>query len=305
MFCGMGGRKMSRMVVENLSYEYKKTKALSNVDFEVTDGLIGVLGANGAGKSTLMKLIATLLKVKDGDIRIDGTSYKEGAGKIRGQLGYLPQDFVVYESLTGRELLDVLATIKTNYNKEEKNAHLNDIIRSFDMQDYIDKKIKEYSGGMKQKLGFAQAIIGDPKVIVMDEPTVGLDPEQRNIIRDLFPVMSKGRIVFVTTHIVEDIENYCNFLLVLNKGKLIFKGSKDDFVNEVKGYLWEDILDISETVILKNQVKIINSIPSGDKKRVRYISKEKLRDNAIAVDVSLQDAYIIHCALYDKESKND
>jgi ABC-type multidrug transport system ATPase subunit len=193
---------MSKIVVENLSYKYKKTKALSNVSFEVTDGLIGVLGANGAGKSTLMKLITTLLKVKDGDIYIDDTSYKERTDKIRGQLGYLPQDFMVYESLTGRELLDVLATIKTNYTKEEKNVHLEDIIRNFDMQDYIDRKIKEYSGGMKQKLGFAQAIIGNPKVIVMDEPTVGLDPEQRNIIRDLFPVMSRGRIVFVTTHIL-------------------------------------------------------------------------------------------------------
>ena len=295
---------MSKIVVENLSYKYKKTKALSDINFEVTDGLIGVLGANGAGKSTLMKLITTLIKVKDGDISIDGTSYKGRVDKIRGQLGYLPQDFVVYESLTGRELLDVIATIKTNYNKEEKNTHIEDIIRNFDMENYIDNKIKEYSGGMKQKLGFAQAIIGDPKVIVMDEPTVGLDPEQRNIIRDLFPVMSLGRIVFVTTHIVEDIENYCNYLLVLNKGSLIFKGSKDDFIKEVKGYLWEESVDVNDVIVLKNQVKIINSIPNGDKMRVRYISKEKLRDNATAVDISLQDAYIIHCALYDEGLKN-
>lgn len=296
---------MSKIVVENLSYKYRKTKALSNINFEVTDGLIGVLGANGAGKSTLMKLITTLLKVEDGDISIDGTSYKERIDKIRGQLGYLPQDFVVYESLTGRQLLEVLATIKTNYNKEEMNDHIEDIIRNFDMQDYIDKKIKEYSGGMKQKLGFAQAIIGDPKVIVMDEPTVGLDPEQRNIIRNLFPVMSRERIVFVTTHIVEDIENYCNYLLVLNKGSLIFKGSKDDFIKQVKGYLWEEILDTIDVIVLKDQVKIINSIPSGDKIRVRYISKEKLRDNATPIDISLQDAYIIHCALYDEGLRND
>ncbi len=295
---------MSKIVVENLSYKYKKTKALSNVSFEVTDGLIGVLGANGAGKSTLMKLITTLLKVKDGDIYIDDTSYKERTDKIRGQLGYLPQDFMVYESLTGRELLDVLATIKTNYTKEEKNVHLEDIIRNFDMQDYIDRKIKEYSGGMKQKLGFAQAIIGNPKVIVMDEPTVGLDPEQRNIIRDLFPVMSRGRIVFVTTHIVEDIEYYCNYLLVLNKGSLIFKGSKDDFIKEAKGCLWDEVMDINDAIELKKQVKIISSIPSGDKIRVKYISKEKLSDNSNDSDISLQDAYIFHCALYDEGLKN-
>jgi ABC-2 type transport system ATP-binding protein len=295
---------MSKIVVENLFYKYKKTKALNNINFEVTDGLIGVLGANGAGKSTLMKLITTLLKVKDGDISIDGTSYKERVDKIRGQLGYLPQDFMVHESLTGRQLLDVLATIKTNYNREEKSAHLEDIIKDFDMDDYIDRKIKEYSGGMKQKLGFAQAIIGNPKVIVMDEPTVGLDPEQRNMIRDLFPVMSRGRIVFVTTHIVEDIEHYCNYLLVLNKGSLIFKGSKDDFIKGVKGYLWDDILDIEDVVAVKTQVKIINTIPNGDKLRVRYISREKLRDKATAVDISLQDAYIIHCSLYDEGLKN-
>nr|WP_253197679.1 ATP-binding cassette domain-containing protein [Clostridium algidicarnis] len=300
----MGGKKVSKIVVENLSYKYRKTKALSNINFEVTDGLIGVLGANGAGKSTLMKLLTTLLKVKDGDISIDGTSYKKGVDKIRGNLGYLPQNFMVYESLTGRELLDVLATIKTDYNKEEKSTHIEDIIRDFDMQDYIDKKIKEYSGGMKQKLGFAQAIIGDPKIIIMDEPTVGLDPEQRNIIRDLFPAMSSGRIVFVTTHIVEDIENYCNYLLVLNKGSLIFKGSKDDFINEVKGYLWEGVLPINDVIVLKTQAKLISSIPSGDNIKVRYISKEDLKYNATAIDISLQDAYIIHCTLYDQALKN-
>jgi len=295
---------MSKIVVQNLSYKYKQTKALSNINFEVTDGLIGVLGANGAGKSTLMKLITTLLKVNEGDILIDGTSYKKRVDKIRGQLGYLPQDFMVHESLTGRELLDILTTIKTSYTEAEKSAHIEDIIRNFDMEDYIDRKIKEYSGGMKQKLGFAQAIIGDPKVIVMDEPTVGLDPEQRNIIRDLFPIMSKERIVFVTTHIVEDIEYYCNYLLVLNKGNLIFKGSKDDFIKEVNGYLWDEVLDMNEVSELKKQAKIINSIPSGDNIKVRYISKEKLRDNANAVKISLQDAYIIHCSMYDGGLKN-
>ncbi|KOC31885.1 ABC transporter ATP-binding protein [Clostridium botulinum] len=296
---------MSKIVVENLSYKYKKIKALNNISFQVTDGLIGVLGANGAGKSTLMKLITTLLKVKDGNIYIDGTSYKKRIDKIRGQLGYLPQDFMVHESLTGRELLDVLATIKTNYTKEEKKAHLEDIIRTFDLQDYIDRKIKEYSGGMKQKLGFAQAIIGNPKVIVMDEPTVGLDPEQRNIIRDLFPVMSRGRIVFVTTHIVEDIEYYCNYLLVLNKGNLVFKGSKDDFIKEAKGYLWDVVLDINDAIELRKQVKIISSIPIGNKIKTRYIAKEKLSDDATETDISLQDAYIFHCALYDEVLKND
>lgn len=295
---------MSKIVVKNLSFKYRKTKALKNINFEVTDGLIGILGANGAGKSTLIKLIATLLKVKDGDISIDGTSYKERVDKIRGQLGYLPQDFIVYESLTGRELLDVLATIKTKYNKKEKNEHLEEIIRNFDMEGYIDKKIKEYSGGMKQKLGFAQAIIGDPKVIVMDEPTVGLDPEQRNIIRDLFPSISRGRIVFVTTHIVEDIENYCNYLLVLNKGSLIFKGSKDVFIEEVKGFLYEEILDIKDVVLLKNKAKIINSIPCGEGLKVRYISKNKISPNATVLGISLQDAYIIQCYLYEEELKN-
>ncbi|MCY6960565.1 ABC transporter ATP-binding protein [Clostridium brassicae] len=295
---------MSKIVVDNLSYKYKNTKALSNVSFEVTDGLIGVIGANGAGKSTLMKLITTLLKIKDGDISIDGTSYKERIDKIRGQLGYLPQDFTVYKSITGRELLDVLATIKTNYTKKEKKAHLEDIIRDFDLEDYIDRKIKEYSGGMKQKLGFAQAIIGNPKVIVMDEPTVGLDPEQRNIIRGLFPIMSKGRIVFVTTHIVEDIEYYCNYLLVLNKGNLIFKGSKEDFIKEAKGYLCDVVMDIEDVMELKKQVKIISSIPSGDKIRVKYISKEKLSNDASAADISLQDAYMFHCDLYDEGLKN-
>ena len=295
---------MSKIVVDKLSYEYKKVKALENVSFQVSDGLIGVLGANGAGKSTLMKIITTLLSIQQGDISLEGESYKGNVKNIRGQLGYLPQDFQVYETLTGRQLLDVIATIKTDYGKAEKEEHLNNIIKTFEMQDYIDRKIKEYSGGMKQKLGFAQAIIGDPRVIVMDEPTVGLDPEQRNIIRDLFPFISRDRIVFVTTHIVEDIEYYCNYLLVLTKGKLIFKGQKDDFVREVEKYLWQEVVEVAEVWQLKAKVKVISSIPSNDKMLVKYISKEKLNASAVQADISLQDAYIIHCSLQDEGLEN-
>lgn len=294
---------MSLLKVDNISYSYGRKKVLDDVSFEVKDGLVGVLGANGAGKTTTMKLITTLFSLQKGDIVLDEFNYKKDVKKIRKKLGYLPQGFSTYGNLTGREFLEVIAELKLGSHDGKKQ--IADIVDSLDMQAYIDNKIKSYSGGMKQKLGFAQVLIGDPRLIVVDEPTVGLDPEQRNMIRELFPIISRGRIVMATTHIVEDIEYYCNYLLVMKEGRLIYKGTKDDFVEKTRGIIWRTVGDVDTFKLIKAKGEVLTNVQKGDFMEIRYICRERLTTESEVVEPNLQDAYIAYQRMAQGSENND
>lgn len=285
---------MNTLKVNNLGYKYGNLEALKNVSFEVNDGLVGILGPNGAGKTTAMKLITTLFQIEAGEIFLNELNYKKDLKKIRHNLGYLPQDFSTYENLKGREFLEIIAGLKLDWDKKKIKIHVDEIVEKLEMQDFIDRKFKQYSGGMKQKLGFAQVLVGDPKLIVVDEPTVGLDPEQRNIIRELFPIISKDRIVLATTHIVEDIEFHCNYLLVIKAGKLIYKGSKDQFIEEAENVLWEADVDTDTLLKIKATNKIITTFDASKHSHIKYLSKEPLTKDSVKSKVNLQDAYIVH-----------
>jgi ABC-type multidrug transport system ATPase subunit len=168
------------------------------------------------------------------------------------------------------------------------------------MSKFIDRKFKEYSGGMKQKLGFAQVMIGDPSLIVVDEPTVGLDPEQRNVIRELFPMISQNRIVLATTHIVEDIEFYCKYLIVIKDGQIIYKGTKENFVEEIKDTVWEADVKSDDLPKIIEQGKVITTIHPNEMYHIKYISSNPLTDNSVKASISLQDAYIAHSKMHEK-----
>lgn len=286
--------KMNCLKVNNLSYKYGKTEALKDVSFEVKDGLIGVLGANGAGKTTAMKLITTLFSLQNGDIFLNQMDYRKDLKEIRRNIGYLPQDFSTYGNLKGIEFLEIIGDMKLDLKRSSIREHIDGIVEKLDMKEYIGRKVKEYSGGMLQKLGFAQVMIGDPSLIVVDEPTVGLDPEQRNTIRELFPLISRNRIVMATTHIVEDIEYYCSYLLVIKDGGLIYKGTKEEFVKEVKDIVWEADVDLDTHLKIRESSKIITTLQPGEFSHIKYISKEPLTDNSVHAIVNLQDAYIVH-----------
>ena len=291
---------MNNLRVNNLSYKYGNLEALKNISFEVNEGLVGVLGPNGAGKSTAMKIITTLFEIQKGEIFLNDLDYKKNLKQVRSTLGYLPQDFSTYGNIKGREFLEIIGNLKVDWDKKELGKHIDEIIEQLDMKEFIDRRFKEYSGGMKQKLGFAQVLIGNPKLIVVDEPTVGLDPEQRNNIRELFSTISKDRIVLATTHIVEDIEFYCNYLLVIKEGKLIYKGTKENFVEEVKDKLWEEDVDIDTLIKIKSTNKVITTIAKDNLTHVKYISEKSLTNNSVKAHVNLQDAYIIHSKLDGK-----
>lgn len=295
---------MLNLKVNNLNYNYGKVQALKDVSFDVNEGLIGVLGANGAGKTTLMKLLTTLFSIQSGEIYLDDLNYKKDLNKVRKNIGYLPQNFSTYGNIKGREFLEVIGNLKLDCDKKTMDSHINEVVEKLNMQEYIDRKFKEYSGGMKQKLGFAQVLIGDPKLIVVDEPTVGLDPEQRNIIRELFPVISRNRIVLATTHIVEDIEYYCNYLLVINNGELIYKGTKENFIKEVDGLLWEADVDAETLIKITENSLVLTTIYNEKSCHVKYVSNKPLTENSVNVKVNLQDAYIIHNKTHVKAHSN-
>jgi ABC-type multidrug transport system ATPase subunit len=288
---------MNSLKVSNLEHKYGKVEVLRNISFEVTDGLVGILGANGAGKTTTMKLLTTLFSVQGGDIFLNNLNYKKDLKEVRKKIGYLPQDFSTYGNLKGREFLEIIADLKLDWDKKKINSNLDEIITKLNMNEYINRKVKEYSGGMKQKLGFAQVLIGDPSLIVVDEPTVGLDPEQRNSIRELFPVISKNRIVVASTHIVEDIEYYCNYLLVVKEGRLIYKGTKEAFIKAVDEIVWEADVDVDTILNIKATNKIITTLQADEFSHIKYISKEPLTKGSVKAKVNLQDAYIVHNSL--------
>lgn len=294
---------MNNLKVSNLNYKYGNVEALKDISFEVKEGVVGILGPNGAGKTTALKLLTTLFSIQSGEVFLNDLNYKKNLKEVRKNIGYLPQDFSTYENLKGREFLEIIGSLKLDWNKKNIKEHIDGIIENLDMNEYIDRKIKQYSGGMKQKLGFAQVLIGDPSLIVVDEPTVGLDPEQRNMIRELFPVISKNRIVLVTTHIVEDIEYYCNYLLVMKSGELIYKGTKENFINEVDGLLWESDVDIDTLNKISASGTVLTTLNSSNYSHIKYISKEPLTPDSIKVKVNLQDAYIIHSRLKSMGAK--
>ncbi|MBU3208163.1 ABC transporter ATP-binding protein [Clostridium algidicarnis] len=291
---------MNTLKVENLKYSYGKVEALKGISFEVSDGLVGILGPNGAGKTTAMKLITTLFSIQSGDVYLNDLDYKKDLSAVRRNLGYLPQDFTTYGNLKGREFLEIIADLKVNWDRNKVKSYIGGIIESLNMEEYIDRKIKEYSGGMKQKLGFAQVMVGDPKVIVVDEPTVGLDPEQRNYIREIFPIISKNRIVLATTHIVEDIEAYCTHLLVIKEGRLIYNGKKENFIKETEGMIWQGIMEGADLARVRDIGQVLTTRQTVEGTQIKYISKEPLTSNSIKISANLQDAYIIHSTLADE-----
>lgn len=292
---------MNTLKVNNLQYKYGSIQVLNDISFEISDGVIGVLGPNGAGKTTTIKLLTTLFAIQHGDIFLNNLNYKKDIKEIRKRIGYLPQDFSTYGNIKGKEFLEIIGSLKLDWDKKKIQNHVDEIISRLNMNEYINRKVKEYSGGMRQKLGFAQVLVGNPSLIVMDEPTAGLDPEQRNNIRELFPIISKNKIVLVTTHIVEDIEYYCNYLLMIKQGKLLYKGSKEDFIKQVDGMLWEANVDTDTYIKLASDNKVLTTFQGDNCTHVKYISDSPLTKDSIKVNINLQDAYIIHSNMKGNE----
>ena len=289
---------MNELKIKNLNFNYKNKKVLDNINLTLTNGVIALLGPNGAGKTTLMKLLVTLYETENGEIELNNIKYSKNNERIKSNIGYVPQDFDMYNNIKGQEYLEFVAKMRGIPNVDLKN-HIQQVVSKVNLEEFINKKIGTYSGGIRRRLGIAQALIGDSKLIVMDEPTVGLDPEQRNEFRKLLPIISKDAIVLISTHIVEDIQFNCNKLIILNQGKVLYDGTIDEFIDMAEVY--SVVVSNDEFEDLEYKIDIIDYKKVKDGVEIKYISnkKDKLK-NSSKIETSLQDSYI---SFLQKEQK--
>lgn len=269
---------------------YGKKDALNSLDLVIPNGMFGILGRNGSGKSTLMNIIATILQPSKGTVTINGIEIKNSQ-KIRQMIGYLPQDFDFYPNMKVSEVLYYLGFL-SKINQKDFDKYVDLILRKVNLIDYKNKKVKSLSGGMKKRLGIAQAILHDPKVIIVDEPTAGLDPEERVRLRNLLSDLAENKIVIISTHIVSDIESTCNRIAILDKGSLVYKGDIPSLIQQSDDHIYEINLSPSELESFReNDLFITKTQEIENKLKVRFISETKVA-NAKKVKADFEDAYM-------------
>ena len=282
---------MNEIVIKGLSKSYDgKKDALNSLDLVIPNGMFGILGRNGSGKSTLMNIIATILQPSKGTVTINGIEIKNSQ-KIRQMIGYLPQDFDFYPNMKVSEVLYYLGFL-SKINQTDFDKYVDLILRKVNLIDYKNKKVKSLSGGMKKRLGIAQAILHEPKVIIVDEPTAGLDPEERVRIRNLLSDLAENKIVIISTHIVSDIESTCNRIAILDKGSLVYKGDIPSLIQQSDDHIYEINLSPSELESFReNDLFITKTQEIENKLKVRFISETKVA-NAKKVKADFEDAYM-------------
>ena len=226
----------TEIVLEQVNKYYGKKQALKNVTMTIPKGMFGLLGRNGAGKTTLMKILATLHKATDGKVTICGVDVKE-CSKIRSMTGYLPQDFSMYGNMRVYEAMDYLGTL-SGLRKEERKKRIPELLEKVNLQNNYKTKVRAMSGGMRRRLGIAQALLNNPKVLIVDEPTAGLDPEERVRFRNLLCEIAEERIVLLSTHIVGDIEATCENIAILDEGALRFTGTVEELLEIAEGKIY-------------------------------------------------------------------
>jgi ABC-2 type transport system ATP-binding protein len=236
-----------QLVIDNLSKTYSNgTRALHNVSLTIGSGMFGLLGPNGAGKSTLMRIIATLQHADSGTVKLDGLDVLKNKEDIRQYLGYLPQEFGVYPSISAHSLLDYMAALKGIINKKQRKELVDALLQRVNLYEQRKKRVSSFSGGMRQRFGIAQALIGSPKLIIVDEPTAGLDPQERNRFYNLLSEIGETVIVILSTHIVEDVKELCRDMAIINKGEVCFKGSPGMALAMVKDKVFEKVGELSK-----------------------------------------------------------
>ena len=277
--------------ITNLSKTYPNgVQALKNVDLTIPTGMFGLLGPNGAGKSTLMRTIATLQEADSGNIILDGLNVLKQKNDVRKQLGYLPQEFGVYPKISAEMMLDHFAELKGVINKKERNELVKALLEQTNLYHVRNKNLSGYSGGMKQRFGIAQALIGNPKLIIVDEPTAGLDPAERNRFHNLLSEIGENIIVILSTHIVDDVSDLCKNMAIINNGELLLEGEPFEVIKNVEGKIWEKVIEKSELKEHQDKYNIISSRLFTGKIVIHAFSENNL-DSFKMVAPSLEDVY--------------
>jgi ABC-2 type transport system ATP-binding protein len=279
--------------LNHITKKYDNTTVLHDVSFALKPGVYGLLGSNGSGKTTLFRIICGVMKQSAGSVRYNHDDVQMNPDAFRSVLGYLPQDFSYYPDFSGMKFMLYIAALKGMNKNYAKNRSL-ELLKLVGLEDVANKKIKKYSGGMKQRLGIAQAMINDPEVLILDEPTVGLDPKERVRFRNLISSFSENKIVILSTHIVSDIEYIADEILVLNQGKLENRGVSSELVSTIHGDVWECVVEASKLKEMVENHVISNQKHSEKGTVLRMISKEKPTQDALQVQPTLEDLYLYY-----------
>lgn len=270
----------------------KPFKALSCVSMNIGNGMFGLLGPNGAGKTTLMRIVCGILEQSYGKVWINGLDTQEKREELQGLIGYLPQEFGSYENMTAYEYLDYQAILKNITDPGTRKNRIDYVLNAVHMHDRMHEKISSYSGGMKQRIGIAQILLHLPRILVVDEPTAGLDPRERIRFRNLLVELSRERVVIFSTHIIEDISSSCNQVAVLNKGYLRYLGRPIDMAKEAEGHVWQFSIPVKQFSEFVKKNLVVHHLSEGDTIRIRCISDEKPWETAQNVTPNLEDAYL-------------
>lgn len=279
------------LVIDRITKQYKNKIAVDQLSFRLTSGVYGLLGANGAGKTTLMRMICGILRPTSGEVTFDGIDVSEE--RYREVLGYLPQDFGYYPEFSAQDFMYYMASLK-GMTKTQARAKTKELLETVSLSEAAKKKIKSFSGGMKQRLGIAQALLNNPKILVLDEPTAGLDPKERIRFRNLISELGKDRIVLLSTHIVSDVEHIAGTIMVMRDGRLIHSGSLESIIKVIEGKVFECVVDRRTAEILMKKYPVTNVRSENENTLLRLVCDEKPHDTAVNVSASLEDLYLYY-----------
>lgn len=285
------------LVIQDLNKTYSNgVQALKNVNLTIRQGMFGLLGPNGAGKSSLMRTIATLQEADSGSIMLGQINVLTQKEEVRKILGYLPQEFGVYPKIDAVTLLDHLAVLKGIVNKKERKEVVEALLHKTNLWAARNKNLGGYSGGMKQRFGIAQALLANPKLIIVDEPTAGLDPAERNRFLNLLSELGENTIVILSTHIVDDVKELCTDMAIINLGQVLFKGSPADAMAEIEGKVWRKKLKKAELEEHKQQFNVISDRLIAGVPEIHVFSDSQPDPQFERVAVDLEDVYFAHMA---------
>ena len=281
-----------QLSIKNVSKTYSNNvEALKNVTLEVGNGMFGLLGPNGAGKSTLMRTIAGLQELDSGSITVGDIDVSKHKHELRKVLGYLPQEFGLYPKVNALELFDHLATMKGITDSKERGELTKSLLSQTNLWKYRNRKLGTFSGGMKQRFGIAQALIGEPKLIIVDEPTAGLDPTERNRFHNLLSAIGENVIVILSTHIVEDVSDLCSKMAIIKDGKVKLVGEPLTLVKDLKAQVWTGLVKKKDFKNVKNDHQVISSKLSMGKVQIRVLNDQEPIDGFKQVDPEIEDLY--------------
>ena len=277
--------------VDRLTKHYGSKIAVDCVSVALKPGIYGLLGENGAGKTTLMRTLCAILESTSGEVFLDGREIVSMGAEYRDILGYLPQDFGYYPNYTAREFLLYMAALK-GIPRDRAKKRAEELLEVAGLSEVAAKKIKTFSGGMKQRVGIAQALLNHPKLLILDEPTAGLDPKERVRFRNLISDYAAGRIVILSTHIVSDIEAIADEVLLMKKGKLVSQGTVSELTKEAEGKVWELTVSPAEAKSWQERAAVANLRHEGEQVVLRILSDEKPAEGAVPCEAGLEDLYL-------------